>query len=74
MITAMKPLGEWGLKSREDMEEWRGEHQALLSKLPSTTTTHIILPQVDHIGVLKEPAVANAILDALEQVRARRPN
>jgi pimeloyl-ACP methyl ester carboxylesterase len=74
MITAMKPLGEWGLKSREDMEEWRREHQALLSQLPSTTTTNIILPQVDHLGVLKEPAVAKAILDTLEQVRARRPS
>jgi pimeloyl-ACP methyl ester carboxylesterase len=73
MITAMKPLGEWGLKSREDMEEWRREHQALLSQLPSTTTTNIVLPQVDHLGVLKEPAAAKAILDTLEQVRARRP-
>src|ERR1700731_2091929 len=74
MITAMKPLGEWGLKSREDMEAWPREHQALLSHLPSTTTTHIILPQADHLGVLKEPAVAKAILDTIEQVRARRPN
>jgi pimeloyl-ACP methyl ester carboxylesterase len=74
MITAMKPLGEWGLKSRDDMEEWRSEHQTLLSQLPSTTTTHIIFPQVDHLGVLKEPAVAKAILDTLEQVRSRRPN
>jgi pimeloyl-ACP methyl ester carboxylesterase len=74
MITAMKPLGEWALKSREDMEAWSKEHQALLSHLPSTTTTNIILPQADHLSVLKEPAVAKAILDALEQVRARHPN
>src|ERR1700722_19140991 len=31
MITALKPLGEWGLKSREDMEAWAREHQAVLS-------------------------------------------
>jgi pimeloyl-ACP methyl ester carboxylesterase len=74
MITAMKPLGEWGLKSREDMEAWPREHQALLSHLPSTTTTNIILPQADHLSVLKDPAVAKAILDTVEQVRARRPN
>jgi pimeloyl-ACP methyl ester carboxylesterase len=74
IITAMKPLGEWGLKSREDMEAWTTEHQALLAHLPSATITHIILPQADHLSVLKEPAVAKAILDAVEQVRARRPN
>jgi pimeloyl-ACP methyl ester carboxylesterase len=74
MITATKPLGEWGLKSGEDMEAWPKEHQALLAHLPSTTTTHIILPQADHLSVLKEPAVAKAILDTVEQVRARRPN
>jgi thioesterase domain-containing protein len=74
MITAMKPLGEWGLKSREDMEAWPVEHQALLSHLPSTSTTNIIFPQADHLSVLKEPAVAKAILDTIEQVRARRPN
>jgi pimeloyl-ACP methyl ester carboxylesterase len=74
MITATKPLGEWGLKSREDMEAWPKEHQALLTNLPSKTTTHIILPQSNHLSVLKEPAVAKAILDTVEQVRARRPN
>ena len=74
MITAMKPLGEWGLKSREDMEAWPREHQALLFQLPSTTTTDIILPQADHLSVLKEPAVAKAILDTIEQARARLPN
>ena len=74
MITALKPLGEWGLKSREDMEAWAREHQAVLSQLPSTTTTNIILPLADHLSVLKEPAVAKAILDAIEQVRARLPN
>jgi hypothetical protein len=73
IITAMKPSGEWGLKSREDMEAWTTEHQALLAHLPSATITHIILPQADHLSVLKEPAVAKAILDAVEQVRARRP-
>ena len=74
MITAMKPLGEWGLKSREDMEAWAKEHQELLAHLPSTTITHIVLPQADHLSVLKEPAVAKAILDTVDQVRARRPN
>ena len=74
MITAMKPLGEWGLKSREDMEAWPKEHQALLAHLPSATITHIILPQADHLSVLKEPAVAKAILDTVEQVRTRRAN
>jgi pimeloyl-ACP methyl ester carboxylesterase len=74
MITAMRPLGEWGLKSPEDMEVWSNEHQALLAQLPSTTTTNIILPHVDHLSVLKEPAVTTAILDTLEQVRASRPN
>ena len=73
IITATKPSGEWGLKSREDMEAWITEHQALLAHLPSATITHIILPQADHLSVLKEPAVAKAILDAVEQVRARRP-
>jgi pimeloyl-ACP methyl ester carboxylesterase len=72
MITATKPLGEWGLKSREDMEAWSEEHQALLANLPSTMTTHITLPQADHLSVLKEAAVAKAILNAVEQVRARR--
>jgi pimeloyl-ACP methyl ester carboxylesterase len=74
MITAMKPLGEWGLKSREDMEAWPKEHQALLSQLPSTTTTNIILPLADHLSVLKELAVAKAILDTIEQVRPRLQN
>jgi pimeloyl-ACP methyl ester carboxylesterase len=74
MITAMKPLGEWELKSQEDMQVWSKEHQALLLHLSSATTTNIILPQADHLSVLKEPAVAKAILDAVEQVRARRPN
>jgi pimeloyl-ACP methyl ester carboxylesterase len=74
MITAMKPLGEWGLKSREDMEAWSKEHQELLAHLPSTTITHIVLPQSDHLSVLKEPAVIKAILDAVDQVRARHPN
>ena len=74
LITATKPLGEWGLKSREDMEAWPKEHQALLAHLPSTTITHIILPRADHLSVLKEPAVAKAILDTVERVRARRPN
>jgi pimeloyl-ACP methyl ester carboxylesterase len=74
MITGTKPLGEWGFESREDMEAWAGEHQALLSRLPSTRTTNIVLPQADHLSLLKEPAVAKAILDTVEQVRARRPN
>jgi pimeloyl-ACP methyl ester carboxylesterase len=74
MITATKPLGEWGLKSRDDMEAWSKEHQALLAHLPSTTITHIVLPQTDHLSVLKEPAVAKAILDTVERVRARRQN
>jgi pimeloyl-ACP methyl ester carboxylesterase len=74
LITATKPLGEWGLKSREDMEAWTTEHQALLAQLPSATITHIILPQADHLSVLKEPGVAKSILDAVEQVRERRPN
>jgi len=74
MITAMKPLGEWGLKSREDMDAWPREHRALLSQLSSTTTTDIILPQADHLSVLKEPAVAKAILDTIKQVRAHLPN
>jgi pimeloyl-ACP methyl ester carboxylesterase len=74
LITATKPLGEWGLKSREDMEAWITEHQALLAHLPSATITHIILPQADHLSVLKEPGVAKSILDAVEQVRERRPN
>lgn len=74
MITAMKPLGEWGLKSPEDMEAWSKEHQELLAHLPSTTITHIILPQADHLSVLKEPAVTKAILDAVDQVRTRRLN
>ena len=74
LITATKPLGEWGLKSREDMEAWPKEHQALLAHLPSTTITHIILPQADHLSVLKEPAVAKAILDTVVWVRARRQN
>ena len=74
IITATKPLGEWGLKSREDMEAWTTEHQALMAHLPSATITHIILPQADHLSVLKEPGVAKAILDAVEQVRERRPN
>jgi pimeloyl-ACP methyl ester carboxylesterase len=74
MITAMKPLGEWGLESREDMEAWPREHQALLSRLPSTTTTNIILPQADHLSVLKESSVAKAILETVEQVRAHHPN
>jgi len=73
LITATKPLGEWGLKSREDMEAWTTEHQALLAHLPSTTITHIILPQADHLSVLKEPGVAKAILDAVEQAREHRP-
>ena len=67
-------LGEWGLKSREDMDAWPREHQALLSQLSSTTTTDIILPQADHLSVLKEPAVAKAILDTIKQVRAHLPN
>jgi pimeloyl-ACP methyl ester carboxylesterase len=74
MITAMKPLGEWGLKSPEDMQAWPKEHQALLSQLPSTTTTNITLLQADHLSVLKEPAVAQAILDTVEKVRAHRVN
>jgi hypothetical protein len=74
IITATKPLGEWGLKSREDMEAWPKEHRALLAHLPSTTITHIILPQADHLSVLKEPAVAKAILDTVEKVRARSQN
>jgi hypothetical protein len=74
LITATKPLGEWGLKSREDMEAWHKEHQALLAHLPSITITHIILPEADHLSVLKEPAVAKAILDTVERVRTRRSN
>jgi pimeloyl-ACP methyl ester carboxylesterase len=73
MITAMKPLGEWGLKSQEDMEAWPAEHQALLARLPSTGTTHIVLKNADHLSVLNEPAVTKAILDVVEQMRAR-PN
>jgi hypothetical protein len=74
IITATKPLGEWGLKSREDMEAWAKEHQALLARLPSTTITHIILPQADHVSVLQEPAVTKAILDTVDRVRARGSN
>jgi pimeloyl-ACP methyl ester carboxylesterase len=71
MITAMKPLGEWGLKSQEDMEAWPAEHQSLLARLPSTGTTHIVLRNADHLSVLNEPAVTKAILDVVEQMRAR---
>jgi hypothetical protein len=56
------------------MEAWPKEHQALLEHLPSTTITHIILPQADHLSVLKEPAVAKAILDSVAKVRARSQN
>jgi pimeloyl-ACP methyl ester carboxylesterase len=71
MITATKPLGDWGLKSPEDMEAWSKEHGALLAHLPSTTIGHIILLQADHLSVLKEPTVAKAILDIVDQVRAQ---
>ena len=74
MITAMKPLGEWALKSPEDMQVWSKEHQELLSRISGTTITNVTLAQADHLSVLKEPAVTQAILDAVEQVRMRRPN
>ena len=72
VITAMKPSGEWGLKSPEDMVARAQEHRDLLAQLPGAMTTHIILPQADHFSVLKEPGVTKAILNAVDQARIQR--
>ena len=56
------------------MDPWPKEHQALLAHRASATTTHIILPQADHLSALKESAVAKVIFDTVDQVTARHPN
>jgi pimeloyl-ACP methyl ester carboxylesterase len=70
VLTSGKPLGSWPLASTEDMQGWLESHNKLVEKIPGAK--HTILPNADHLSILKEGAVVEEIAKMVDGVRAQK--
>jgi len=70
VLTALTLLpGEWALETPAYMEFWHASHQRLVDRLGNAD--HIVLEDRDHLTILKDLAVREAILDIVQEQRAR---
>jgi pimeloyl-ACP methyl ester carboxylesterase len=70
VLTSGKPLGAWPLATAEDMQRWLEAHNKLVARIPGTK--HIVIPNADHLSILKESAVVEQILRMVDAARANR--
>jgi pimeloyl-ACP methyl ester carboxylesterase len=70
VFTSGKPLGQWPLATPEDMQKWLESHNKLVTRIPGAK--HIVIENVDHLGILKEDVVVQDILQMLAAVRAKK--
>ena len=70
VLTSGKPIGHWPLASAEDMQTWLKSHNQLVARIPGAQ--HIVIPNTDHLSILKEGAVVEQITKMVEAVRAKR--
>ena len=61
--------GEWALETAEYMEFWQASHERLVDRLGHAD--HIILEDEDHLTILTDPALRDAILGIVRGLRAR---
>jgi pimeloyl-ACP methyl ester carboxylesterase len=69
VLTSGKPLGAWPLATAEDMQRWLESHNKLAAKIPGAK--HIVIPNADHLSILKEGAVVEQITKMVDGVRAK---
>ena len=70
VFTSGKPLGQWPLATAEDMQRWLESHNKLVARIPGAK--HIVIENVDHLGILKEDVVVEQILKMVQDVRAKK--
>jgi pimeloyl-ACP methyl ester carboxylesterase len=69
VLTSGKPLGAWPLATAEDMQRWLESHDKLVAKIHGAK--HIVIPNADHLSILKEAAVVEQITKMVDAVRAK---
>jgi dienelactone hydrolase len=69
VLTSGTPLGAWPLATAEDIQRWLESHKKLVAKIPGAQ--HVIIPNADHLSILKESAVAEQILKVVEAARVK---
>lgn len=70
IFTSGTPLHSWPLATSEDMQKWLVSHNQLAAKIPGSE--HIVIPNADHLSILKEGAVVEQILKMVADVRRKR--
>ena len=70
IFTSGTPLHSWPLATSEDMQKWLVSHNQLAAKIPGSE--HIVIPNADHLSILKEGAVVEQILKMVADVRGKR--
>jgi pimeloyl-ACP methyl ester carboxylesterase len=70
ILTSGKPLGAWPLATSEDMQRWLEAHNKLVAKIPGAK--HIVIPNADHLSIMKEGVVVEEITKMVDGVRAKR--
>lgn len=69
VFTASQPLtAAWPVDTPEHMRLWGETHAALVSRLGGIE--HVVLPSADHVSILRETAVLDAIVRFVEAMRA----
>jgi pimeloyl-ACP methyl ester carboxylesterase len=68
VLTSGKPLGQWPLATAEDMQRWLESHNQLVARIPGAE--HIVIPNADHLSILKEGAVVEQITKMIDSARA----
>lgn len=67
VLTSGKPLGQWPLATPTDMQLWLKSHNKLVAEIPGAK--HIVIPNADHLSILKEGAVVERMKNMVEAVR-----
>jgi len=70
VFTSGKPLGAWPLATAEDMQRWLESHNKLVARIPGAQ--HFVIPNVDHLSILKDDVVVEQILKMVGEVRAKQ--
>ncbi|MGH8150070.1 MAG: alpha/beta fold hydrolase [Steroidobacteraceae bacterium] len=68
VITSLKSSGRWPFETKQDMDAWLKDNDALVGRLGGEAT-HIVLPQATHASVLGGKEVSKTILDMVQQVK-----
>ncbi len=70
VLTSGQPIGQWPLATAEDMQRWLEAHNKLVAKIPGAQ--HIVIPNADHLSILKEGDVVGQITKIVDGVPAKR--